>query len=1306
MFGWCGFASVAAGAAETDPMDTAGFLYQHSPRAETDAGGGAVAFRKVDSGDAFVRWSLAKPGSMPLTPDNEQVQVDFAGFADGSSVDLVVVMQQPSGRLQNVTWRSRHRDAGPVVLESVSDLARRHGVTDVSGYHLFFRMRSDPTGTARIERIRLSARGDDGANVDAAGPAAGIGTVGYDELILDLSAAQPDETGITLDRGGVSHESLRVGSRRETAWVAREPFGVGESWQRSMRFDITDPAFVDGRRNSVDLEVTYMLDAWGSVRLVAATNDGPREIGTMWGDTKGRWKTGRVRLNNAAFDNAIEGRFDLRLAGDNGPLVVKRVRLLGYRPTEDVRWDRVLEVTERSFVNSLDTPLFVARPGEDVGVRYTLRNHAAVAPEMAYDFVVEDRHGEAVHHAVGRLTIESGGATDLEPRFSTDGWPLGPYTARLTVGPADASPGGPKLAVSSLVGVIDGAPLAKARPGEFRFGLDTGHSVTSPEALAFYRIMGVDLLRSGTFDSRELRLDNIEAAFATLEAQGVGAMLLIDPPGQMDDIDEPTRQRRLAELLPRIETIARTMRGRITYYELGNEPDLPFFYPGPIESYVDSFERMSQAIKRGNPDALVMNGGLCFFGEDGDRRARRFIDLVDPRWLDLWAYHGHGPGVGAERDAYQRQVDAVMNSANPRAAALTAEGQIGYLDTETGFNASLPSQHVVQARTGVQKTVFAQAQGMPSLMWFRLFMGNSTYTLSHHRVEPRPTVLAYRAMVQRLRHAHFVRMLDLGTADLEAYVFEHRDEVGRPTGRKAIVAWSGSPASHNVSLRLSSGGADVERADAYDLYGNATPLRVRGETVAVTVGLDPVYVVWESATPIEQVAWAPPAITPSEVPALDPQGTTRTRWLIRNHEDRPVRAELVAEAVSGWTIGIEPTDTTAQIPAKGQAELDILLDVNAEPGPSLPRWWHVFVPVSGSLIEKPTPQKWAEVPDSLPGGSGGSSPQRVWVRDGKIDLAEITGGYREKMPAMLFATIESDKSQTIRVGAAADWWMRWYVNGQEVYSTMDRGNRGAFSPDTHQFELPLSEGSNTIAVQVLSGSAGFQLVFGDDADIELATSGGVPRDRIDAQLLIDGQPAGSVTAPLELARQLPAYRDLDNASRLADWVTRKPVTALRPEEVTNFHEAFPDSNRWYGGTTDLSAVVWASLVADADAVDIVVAVRDDQDTPAVSPRTIDASDHLRLSLLGPDSAAIGGVLIGVDSAGKVLTSVTDTTAEAPAVSRLSVTREGDYTRVYRFRLSRSANAAKSFNLDINDYESGIRKQETTTGPIPFGAQSP
>src|SRR3954468_9298972 len=92
--------------------------------------------------------------------------------------------------------------------------------------------------------------------------------------------------------------------------------------------------------------------------------------------------------------------------------------------------------------------------------------------------------------------------------------------------------------------------------------------------------------------------------------------------------------------------------------------------------------------------------------------------------------------------------------------------------------------------------------------------GDCGYTTIEREREPRPAVLAQRAMVTVLRGLRHQRELDLAAAGAEAHGFAADD------GRRALVLWSDQGALTRT-IAIGPGCTALVRTD---LYGNAEPM--------------------------------------------------------------------------------------------------------------------------------------------------------------------------------------------------------------------------------------------------------------------------------------------------------------------------------------------------------------------------------------------------------------------------------------------------------------------------------------------------
>ncbi len=885
--------------------------------------------------------------------------------------------------------------------------------------------------------------------------------------------------------------------------------------------------------------------------------------------------------------------------------------------------------------------------------------------------------------AAAHSSPAAGAATPLEVSFPTGELPLGPYTAELSAYLGEAAR--PAFQSSTFLGLTDGEVIEKARPGNFQFGLDPGDRTTEATSLAWYGLMGVDLLRFPGTDPGGAELAPVEAAVSRLEAVGVETCMILDPPGQIQAVTEAERVEQLKTKVVDIERLTRAMRGRITRYELGNEPDLPFFHPGPVEAYLDSFNHMADAVKRGNPDAIVMNGGLCFFGPVGDRRAREIIAGIDMSRLDAWAYHGHGDGVAAERAAWQRQVDAVTDA---------GKNTLPLFDTETGTSAGSPAGYREQSRTGVEKTVFAMAHGMASLMYFRLNMTSEGYTLVEGYTQPRPTVLSYRAMVQRLRHARFARELDAGIDGVEAYLFEETDTAGGPTGRKTLVAWNNNAGERTVSVAMDAAGTLVDDAIVFDLYGNPSPAASVGVVATLAVGIDPVYLTWTSPGTAADAGTAPPALGPGEAGPFLARGDNEAAWLVRNDTDDTLNATLAVEVFGGVPMRAAGVPRSLSLAPHTSERVAVAVRTDGEPTLGAPAWWHVFTGLDATAVDRLAPSAFAEVPDAMPGTGGPATLNRVWAPGGGIDLGSLAGGVIERTPAVLFASIDAPADRTLAFGASSDFWMRWYVNGERVFDNFDSGNRGGLVDQ--RFELPLKQGRNVIAAHVRSGTAGFRVDFGGPVALATAEAAGLAPNRLEARLLDGDRLLAKQVTPVAFVPVLPAFADLPSDAPLAEWLAHEPVRVAGEAGVENFHEAQPDSSIWYRGEADLSAVVWARRPADAPGfVDVIVAVRDDEaafcDGPGVDAEAMLRHDALRVVAEAANGTQLATAVLSATRSGPV--SVLPA-GWGPA-STEAVDSDG-FRWIHRLRIPA---ALDRLRVEVLDRDRGVAKQVLRVAPL-------
>jgi hypothetical protein len=204
--------------------------------------------------------------------------------------------------------------------------------------------------------------------------------------------------------------------------------------------------------------------------------------------------------------------------------------------------------------------------------------------------------------------------------------------------------------------------------------------------------------------------------------------------------------------------------------------------------------------------------------------------------LDAIAYHGHGPGAAAERSAYER---------NRAEAAKNGLAEKPFIETESGLAAHTLPQIRIQARTAIQKIVYAQSVGLPAFFWFRLYItgGDADYTNLKTMAEPRPAVLSYRSMVKTLRGLSFAKRLDLAGFDGEGYFFTQKQGDSR-----ALALWANARSGGSRTFQLAGQSRAVSDCRLVDMFGNVTPLKGAESGLAtVPIEQDPVFVAWRTA---------------------------------------------------------------------------------------------------------------------------------------------------------------------------------------------------------------------------------------------------------------------------------------------------------------------------------------------------------------------------------------------------------------------------------------------------------------------------
>ncbi|MBI3944567.1 MAG: hypothetical protein HY321_01485, partial [Armatimonadetes bacterium] len=111
------------------------------------------------------------------------------------------------------------------------------------------------------------------------------------------------------------------------------------------------------------------------------------------------------------------------------------------------------------------------------------------------------------------------------------------------------------------------------------------------------------------------------------------------------------------------------------------------------------------------------------------------------------------------------------------------------------------------------------------------------------------------------------------------------------------------------------------------------------------------------------------------------------------------------------------------------------------------------------------------IPEELVIGDRRFEGQTVRLEEGRLDLSRCMrlDSARGGGIGYLMAPVIAAADTAIQIGAGANWWMQWWVDGRPVYSTLGKCGNG-IRPITgrdHVFDVTLSKGPHVLAVAVI-----------------------------------------------------------------------------------------------------------------------------------------------------------------------------------------------------------------------------------------------
>ncbi len=277
------------------------------------------------------------------------------------------------------------------------------------------------------------------------------------------------------------------------------------------------------------------------------------------------------------------------------------------------------------------------------------------------------------------------------------------------------------------------------------------------------------------------------------------------------------------------------------------------------EAYANMLKQAYPAVKAGNPDALVLLGGLAY---ENWYNGESWSGPFDPNFLDELLAAGGGAyfdvtnfhyyvcwaGVWDTGDRYtsdiigkanhiRNEVELVTGQDKPIMSTEIGRATSGPLSDNCTYNDELTSRYVVQ---GYARSYAAE---LPAVFWLEAVDEDwlqHKYGLLHTDLTPKPAYEAYKTLTKELAGAMFLTARRDFNTHVEGYDFD----VG---GRRKTVLWTTQEVTLPQSLQLYANGGSLRVVDKYGVEalivdGSAADLDNRSGYVGFNIDASPRYV--------------------------------------------------------------------------------------------------------------------------------------------------------------------------------------------------------------------------------------------------------------------------------------------------------------------------------------------------------------------------------------------------------------------------------------------------------------------------------
>ena len=160
-----------------------------------------------------------------------------------------------------------------------------------------------------------------------------------------------------------------------------------------------------------------------------------------------------------------------------------------------------------------------------------------------------------------------------------------------------------------------------------------------------------------------------------------------------------------------VRAIVRHAKGRISAWELWNEPNDPKFWTGDMQTLIQMTERAYRIIKSEQPDAIVLTPSATWHeGMSAPQWFRLYFAAGGGKFADVIAFHGY---VGLAPETLTREIEHIRAVAGE----YSVEKPIWDTESSWGMDAKLEDP-VSQAAFLARSYILHASEGVHRFYWY------------------------------------------------------------------------------------------------------------------------------------------------------------------------------------------------------------------------------------------------------------------------------------------------------------------------------------------------------------------------------------------------------------------------------------------------------------------------------------------------------------------------------------------------------------------------------------------------------------